>query len=304
MEGEEYVPHCAAMLHSVFTHHQGTDIQVDYMHGDDTSEDGRDRVAGMVRRMGAEITFHEVDDSWVDGLPVVGFTGKATWYRLFLDQLLPDVSRILYLDLDLLVRDSLLPLWNTSLEGNVIGAVTNVPPPIYRPYTERPELGGDRYFNVGVALIDLELMRQEGIGDQLRTHARAHADRLIWRDQDVINEVLHARRLPLEPRWNCMNSILWFRAASEYFDPEALTQARAAPAIRHFEGPVTGKPWHLLGDVDGRRLYARHRRGTPWPTVHRIGWTPANILRYGGRLARRLTRWLRRVPARLARRLV
>ncbi len=296
--------HGAAMLHSLLSHHQGTEVHIDYMHGDDTSEEGRRRLAGMVSRMGGEIAFHEVDDARVEGLPVAGFTGKATWYRIFLDELLPNASRILYLDLDLLVKGSLLQLWNTSLEGNVIGAVTNVPPPMYRAYTERPELGGDRYFNVGVALMDLELIRREAIGNQLRTHARRHARRLMWRDQDVINEVLHARRLPLHPKWNCMNSILWFEAAAEYFDPEVLSEARRDPVIRHFEGPVSGKPWHVLGDIDGRRLYDHHRRETPWSRVHRIGWTPMNVLRYWGRLGRRRIRRLRHISARLKRRLV
>jgi lipopolysaccharide biosynthesis glycosyltransferase len=158
VEGEAYVRHGAAMLHSLLAIHQDS-VQIDYLHGDDTSTRGRKRLATMVDRMGGQIQYHRVPDSWVEGLPVKGFTRKATWYRIFLTRLLPDADRAIYLDLDLLVLDSLLPLWRTPLDGNLLGAVTNVPPGPDR-YRERPELGDDPYFNAGVLLLDLDAMRR------------------------------------------------------------------------------------------------------------------------------------------------
>ena len=278
VEGERHVKHCAAMLHSLLETNRG--VHIDYLHGDDTSAAGRSRLAKMVRQMGADIAFHAVSDSWVEGLPVHDFTLKATWYRIALDELLPDTERVLYLDVDLFVRESLVPLWEMSLEGNVIAAVTNVPPTPDRSYTERPELGGDRYFNAGVLVMDLAAMRREGIGDHLRRFARENAYRLRWRDQDALNEVLHARRLPLHPRWNCMNSVMRFTYVTDYFEPSEVEEARTHPAIRHFEGPDANKPWHLLGERDGWKQYKCQRRHTPWPRARREGVTPSNVIRY------------------------
>lgn len=286
VEGERYVPHCAAMLHSLLEHNRGVHVQIDYLHGDDTSEEGRERLAAMVTEMGGAIHFHAVADRWVEGLPTRDFTRKATWYRISLDELLPDVDRILYLDLDLLVNESVLPLWQTPLDGHLIGAVNNVPPWPDRFYVERPELGGDRYFNAGVLLMDLGALRQEQFGARMRAFAREHARRLKWRDQDALNEVLHARRLPLHPRWNCMNAVMNFTYAHKYFEGDQLEQARRDPAIRHFEGPSENKPWHLLGDQEGWHQYVHHRRQTPWPRVHRSGRTPPNLLRYAARAVR------------------
>ena len=48
------------------------------------------------------------------------------WYRIFLPELLPDVDRVLYLDVDTLAVDSLEPLWATDLGDAPGGAVTNV----------------------------------------------------------------------------------------------------------------------------------------------------------------------------------
>jgi lipopolysaccharide biosynthesis glycosyltransferase len=269
------------MLHSLLAQHPGVPVRVDCLHGGDISARNRSRIEGMVMANGGEIVFHEIRDQWVAGLPVKGFTGKATWYRFYLDELLPDTDRILYLDVDLLVMESLLPLWRTSLNGYVLGAVTNVPPvPSLQSYFERPELGGDPYFNAGVLLLDLARMRSEGLGQELRSFSVKNADRLSWRDQDALNEVLHARRRPLHPRWNCMNSVMYFPWANEYFPPGTVEEARSRPAIRHFEGPAQNKPWHLLSTPEVRRLYAEHRRHTPWPRVRPTGCTPLNLMRW------------------------
>lgn len=288
VENEGYVPHCAAMLHSLLAQHQDTPVRIDYLHGNDTSPRGRSRLRTMIQRLGADVGFHLVPDDWVQGLPIEGFTGKATWYRIFLPELLGDAPRVLYLDADLLVLDSLLPLWRTPLNGCLVGAVSNV--------TQRHELGHAEaiglpnkkaYFNAGVLLMDLELMRAERTTDELRSFSVRNAGHLGWRDQDALNIVLHDRRLALHPRWNCLNSIVNFPWAAEYFSPQVLEEARADPAIRHFEGPSLNKPWHVLCDPALRRLYTEHRRHTPWPRVRPTGLTPSNVLRYVRDRARR-----------------
>jgi lipopolysaccharide biosynthesis glycosyltransferase len=283
VEGERHVHHCAVMLHSLLEHNRH--VRIDYLYGNDTARRGRRKLARMVRDLGGEIEFHRVAESWVEGLPIKDFTRKATWYRISLDELLPHADRILYLDVDLLVCQSLLPLWQTPMRDHLIGAVTNVPPDPDLAYTQRPQLGGDLYFNAGVLLMDLAAIRREGVGPVLREHAVRHAARMKWRDQDALNEVLHGRRLPLRPKWNCMNAVVQFSRAFEYFDPDELEEARRSPAIRHFEGPLFNKPWHILAREESWQQYRHHRRQTPWPRVLRTGLTPVNVLRY---LRRRL----------------
>jgi lipopolysaccharide biosynthesis glycosyltransferase len=91
--------------------------------------------------------------------------------------------------------------------------------------------------------------------------------------------VLGERRLALHPRWNCMNSFFVFPDAGDAFPPGQLDEAKADPAIRHFEGPDQNKPWHYLCDHELRALYALHRAGTPWPRFRREGMTPGNVVR-------------------------
>jgi len=269
-EGREYVAHSAAMLHSLLSRHPRGQVRIHYMHGPDVSVRDERRLAAMVEHEGGEISFLRIPDRKLRGLPTKGFTRKATWYRVFLPELLPDVDRILYLDSDLIVLEPLDALFETDLDGNWVAAVTNV---FQHNHLHRPaELGlsgPEVYFNAGVILMNLAEMRRDGCTSTLLDYGRENAARLEWRDQDALNVVLGERRVPLHPRWNCMNSVLLFDSAVEVFGAEQTEEARSRPAVRHFEGPDTNKPWHHLCDAELRELYQDHRRATPWPSERR-----------------------------------
>jgi lipopolysaccharide biosynthesis glycosyltransferase len=275
-----YVPHSAAMLHSLLANGDGRNIHVHYLHGPGFPARARRRLEDMVDANGGTASFRKISDDTCAGLPTRGFTRKATWYRIFLPELLPGLDRVLYLDADLIVLDSLVPLWETDLAGHYLAAVTNV---FQSDHLDRPAylgLEGPRvYFNAGVMLMNLALMRRDGATNALLDFGVRHRGRLDWRDQDAMNVVLGKRRLALPPRWNVMNSILEFPASADVFAADALEEARRHPAIRHFEGPSVNKPWHYMCERDMRELYIAHRRETPWPRVHLKGVTPLNIVR-------------------------
>jgi lipopolysaccharide biosynthesis glycosyltransferase len=292
-EEGDWVPHSAAMLHSLLVHHRDEEVRIHYLHGPDfSSEDGR-LLKQMVEAHGGSISFIFIADDVCAGLPTEGFTGKATWYRIFVPEILQNLDRLLFLDLDLIVMDSLLPLWRMDLQGRTVAGVTNIPA---SPFAKRLIAAGfdlRKYFNAGVVLMDLERMRQDGSTEAMRSYGISHSDRLVMREQDALNAVLAKRRLALHPRWNCMNSFFSFPWSHLSFAPDAIEEARANPAVRHFEGP--NKPWHYLGDHDSFLLYMHHRQQTPWPEFDIEGVTPINVVRRT-KLFRRVRRWRRGRP--------
>src|SRR6266568_2780000 len=151
-----YVPHCAAMLHSLLDQRGGRQLAVHYLHGPAFETPWRDGLARMMEGGSAAITFHEVPDEAVAGLPVQRFFTPAIWYRIMAPELLGGLDRILYLDADIIAVDSVAPLWDVDLDGAIVAAVTNVPEP---HHANRPrQLGlpeSQEYFNSGVMLMDL-----------------------------------------------------------------------------------------------------------------------------------------------------
>jgi lipopolysaccharide biosynthesis glycosyltransferase len=273
-----YLAHSAAMLVSALRNRGTEELEIHYLHGPRFPRRGRRRLTEMVEGLGGSISFVEIPDSAVAGLPTKGFTRKATWYRIFLPDLLPAVDRVLYLDVDTIVTSDLGALWKVDLRGQYVGAVTNVFQADHVQRTAKLGIKPRDYFNAGVLLFNLDLMRVDRCSESLRRIASEHPSGVAWRDQDALNLVLGSRRLPLHPRWNCMNSILQFPVSFEVFGTQAVEEARRNPGIRHFEGPGLNKPWHEDSPAADRDLYLEHRRQTPWPRMVLEGSRPKDRL--------------------------
>jgi lipopolysaccharide biosynthesis glycosyltransferase len=276
---ESYLPHCATAVRSLTASNPGVATTVHLLHGPDLSAESIRRLGAM---SGGELTIvaHAIGPDAVAGLPAWGRIPSTMWYRILLPDLLPDVDRVLYLDADVLVLDALTDLWGLRLDGHYLAAVTNVPERHRLDHAaELGLMGPERYFNSGVLLLNLELMRRDACTVALRECARRNLDRLLWPDQDALNLVLGERRIALHPRWNLMNSIRNFPWAADLLDQAEIAEAIAQPAIVHFEGPAQNKPWHVLCEHPARSIYEAHRGRTPWPRYRREGFTPGTAAR-------------------------
>ena len=87
------------------------------------------------------------------------------------------VDKVLQLDVDTIVCDSLQPLWETDLTGKWIGWCPETFS-THRPY-------GPKYYNFGVALLNLKQMRKDGVVRLLVDEMNTNPYRFV--DQDVMN---------------------------------------------------------------------------------------------------------------------
>lgn len=261
-----FLPHAATMLASAVPH-LGADARVHLLLADEIPDRERQALASVVSDRGAEPVVHTMDPERFRGLKSGGAFAKPVWFRTALGELLPETNRVIYLDSDLLVLDSLVPLWETDLGTSWLGAVTNVFPDqeLARLHCERLGIDAGRYFNSGVLLLDLERMREGRAFERVREFAIANREALIFADQDSLNGALAEQRLQLHPRFNLMLGIELHPWADEVHSPEAIAEARANPVIRHFEGG-TNKPWLPQAPEEARHQWERLRAQTPWAT--------------------------------------
>ena len=86
-----------------------------------------------------------------------------TCNRLLFPQLVPNVSRAIYLDVDLIVMGDIKTLWDEDLEGNVFGAVAlidrNSALHYFKKHAKIPQEDKYLYLNSGVLLIDYDKWR-------------------------------------------------------------------------------------------------------------------------------------------------
>jgi lipopolysaccharide biosynthesis glycosyltransferase len=261
-----YLPWAATVVYSCLQADPAQTIHFHILHDGSIVPDDQSRLQSLAGEGPATVEFHGVEPGPLSWLPITAEFGTIVWLRLLLPELLPEASRVLYLDSDLFVTGALRALWETPLGEAPLAAVANVVEPAARDHIAA--LGVDYpggYFNSGVLLLDLERMRGEGSSDALFRFANDRGGKLRWPDQDTLNAVFARRWLPLHPRWNAQNSFwVWRDWALEVFDPGTLAEATTDPGVRHFEGPNAAKPWHYLCSAPGHREFRAALAATPW----------------------------------------
>ena len=195
------------------------------------------------------LTLHFYQITSTEGMTFVvppGHITQAMYYRyLFAEMLPPEITKILYLDADIICKGDILSLWQTDLQGRVLGAV--------RDWGEAKSCGriglkNGRYFNSGVLLMDLVKWRQQQLTQKLE---QIGSTKILWGDQDALNGVIDGDFVELPKKYNCIiinNTLL-------KADPEDV--------IVHYIDYI--KPWHIYClDSDEKKLYWRYVQKSLW----------------------------------------
>ena len=210
-----------------------------------------DENKALAQKFCPSITFIEAPSAFREhALPVTEKFSRATHLRLFLDEILSDFDRAVYLDSDISPLTDVSPLLAMAPRSAPIIAAHDLHTMIKETYRERLRMAGP-YFNSGVMVLDLRAIRAERIFPTVLQYARDHPERCQLVDQDPLNAVLDGRWQTLDWRWNATNYM------SERFPRQ--------PFIRHFAGC---KPWlpEKLG-VESRFVgeWRSDLADSPWP---------------------------------------
>ena len=151
-------------------------------------------------------------------------------------------ERVLYLDTDTLLANSVLPLFSLDMKGKAVGAVTQ-----NYPYAKESikRLNYDEnkgYFNSGVLLIDLKQWRENNLMKQSIDYCVKNIEYLRFVDQDALNVIFQDNKceLPL-----CYNIIPANLNSDYYYTPEHLDEIKEAvylPVIIHY---ASSAPWYM-----------------------------------------------------------
>jgi lipopolysaccharide biosynthesis glycosyltransferase len=173
---------------------------------------------------------------------------RATYARLFIpDVLPPDVSRVLYLDCDLIARRSVHELFDVDMEGKaVLGVADGESPFVGSRYgvpwwLKSGRNPGGPNLNAGVLLMDLDVWRRDNVGPACLEYLTDGRHELA-QDQEALNSVVGDQLGLLDPRWNVQAEV--FQREFEMtlpYDTSTLAEMKSDPWIVHFTN--ARKPW-------------------------------------------------------------
>jgi len=244
-------------------------------------ERNKQRILASLDSTRVSVTWIPHAGSRLAGLPVWGRMSLHTYERVLVAELLPaGLSKIIWLDSDLIVKADLMALWRIDLSDCALLAARDTLVPFVssslgiRQYRALGFDGTEKYFNAGVMVIDLDRWRRDGIANKAIVYLNQHRRDVILWDQDALNVVLRGQWGELDPRWNHNAGVCGRPLVAE-------------PWIVHFSGVL--KPWIFRSDRPSCTDFFRYVDATAW-----AGWRPrktwANTLlaRYGASTWRNL----------------
>ncbi len=163
----------------------------------------------------------------------------ASMYRYFMADLLPDYTKAIYLDIDLIVTRDISPLLNFKL-NNPIGVFVEM----QMDFPDNEQYKDFAYFNSGVMVVDLDYWREHDISTKLVELSKRIT---MWTgagDQDVLNLFFRNNFTSMPVNFNYLINM--------YRNLDIRN-----PLIVHWAGKT--KPWDSMSpDSKWKQLWKRH----------------------------------------------
>jgi lipopolysaccharide biosynthesis glycosyltransferase len=258
-----YVPHCAALLASIFENNRNNSVEINIL-TEGIASHNVTRLKSIGEKYGQVVNIVKIPLNCFDGFPIgkrfEGYINRSTYYRLLMPSLFKNYDKILYLDCDIIVVSDLLTLWNTAIDGYAIAGVKDsinnqISGPCRLGYDPK-----DAYFNAGVGLWNLKYLRSINFDEKVKDYLKENYNRILFHDQDILNALLHGRYYELSIKWNLMG--IFLRGADYVRLKEEWLDDMKKPCIIHFADTL--KPWFKECDNPYKDLYWRYLRITPW----------------------------------------
>lgn len=146
---------------------------------------------------------------------------KMTYARLVAFKMLPlFVSKILYLDLDMLVmNDGIDEFYDKDFNDHLAIVCEEISVELFAK-TELDNCKVSRYFNAGIMLCNLDKIRQAGIDDQCIQILKEAPENVIFKgstcDQTVLNYLFHEDVVFADPKYNVQAILVGYPQYTEY----------------------------------------------------------------------------------------
>ena len=260
----QYVVHCCTMLSSLFENNINSKFNIHVISGGLTGPCISDIKNLVEEKYNQKLYLYIIDSEELYYFPKYknSHISEAANYRLFVDKILPPyIDKVLYLDCDLIVNNSLAPLWSIDISDCPIAAVEDMWSGKDDNYIR---LGYDKkygYFNSGVLLVNLKWWRENNICNKFVEYLKCH-DKLKFVDQDILNGMFYNSRKLIPFKWNVQDGLLRRKPKVRKSSMPKLQNQIICPAIIHYTG--SRKPWNYDCINPYKERYFKYLDMTKW----------------------------------------
>lgn len=194
-----------------------------------------------------------------------------TFYRLFIPILMKDYEKVLYLDSDICILDSLTELFDTDFEGKQMIAVKDCDTPVFYKDKKRVDQilnilkmqKTDNYFNAGMTFFNVKNIEVTKYMDKLIDVFKI--TKLFYLDQDILNVIFENTTKLVSCKWNFQYHIPIYHP--DYLNiitgkyKEDFIASGEKPCIIHYTSEI--KPWSYPKEAHAEYFW-KYARKSPF----------------------------------------
>ena len=271
---ENYAEIMAVSIQSMMMVNQWEQIHF-YLVEDGIKEDTRQKLISMIREAGNAVTFITKPD--IRGMLHVELKtlrwSDSAYSRLFLGELFGNesgIDKLLYMDCDTIIVDSLQELWNTDISDHLGAACLECMGNMHKRIIGAKSR--DPYINTGMLLLNVKRWIEEDIQKIEGDFIKKYRGKTEYVDQGVINGTVSKRFKLVSPRYNLTalaydfsyKEMQIYRKPSFGYSEEEWLRAVSKPAVIHFTTSfLSVRPWYAG---------SKHPYADEWKRIH--GLTP------------------------------
>lgn len=238
---ENYAKYMAVTMTSIFTNTEEF-IEFYILDGGITEETKKKFEELKSIKQNFSMEFIKVDMSLFKKFPNIGHFSLNMYLRYLIPDLKPNLNKVLYLDVDLIINGDIKKLYNIDLEEYPLGAV---PYPVdsansgYVAWSSSVKKGigvaqDSLYFNSGVLSINCKYFREHDIQQSLFDKTAEMSKVLICPDQDVLNIIFENNYKILPANFNLIVDMT---------DKNIFEKYKNGFYILHYTGGKGYRPW-------------------------------------------------------------
>ena len=211
-----YVTLLSALLKSVEMNHHTDELIDVYIVDDQISKTNKQKLTKSLTLDKMKLIWLKMDEIIPEGvtLPLVANSTYPLniYIRILIPYFIPkEVSKIIYMDVDMIMLDDISNLWKIETEGKVVAAVNDTFGDQVKTIAEGienyKELGLDpeeKFFNSGMLVINIDKWREQDI-TQKTFDAINNNKKYVFGDQYGLNIALIGNWKEIDRMWNCFS---------------------------------------------------------------------------------------------------
>ena len=258
----EYLMPLNVSIVSIFENHKYNYINIYILHSN-LSDKQKENLISLSHEYKQHIHMIEVEEKYYSKAPSLRWS-KETYYRLLINELLPkNIDRIIYLDCDIVINNSVEELYSIELVDYYIAAL-----PLKYSHKLRNRIGlrnEGLYFQAGVLLFNLDKCRSVISYEKTLEVINKLGFNMTAVDQDIINVMFDGKIKSIEKKFNNVEITNFYE--NNFYRLFNYTNKKNIKNTYIFHY-ATGKPWNNLFSGACENIWYKYLKLSPYKNLY------------------------------------